>query len=217
MSLFTDHTHRLWRLLLLEVPLLDIISLSVPEGNLIKIFFKSKISQGTSLAIQWLRLCTSTAECVSLICGWGTKIPHAMRCSQTEKWTNKNLKNKTNLRCSRKSCDPLRHRYDLVSLLTVPSLPGYVCAQSCLTLCDPKDCSLPGSSVYGISQAGILEWVAIPFPRGSSSDLPGIKPTSPWGPASLPPALTSYVNLYLLWSWLVVPSLYFPIICFCPL
>ena len=85
MSLFTAHTRRLWRLSLLEVPLLDIISLSAPEGNLIKISFKSKISQGTSLAIQWLRLCTSIAEGVSLICGWGTKIPHAMRCSQTEK------------------------------------------------------------------------------------------------------------------------------------
>ena len=40
-------------------------------------------------------------------------------------------------------------------------------AQSCPTLCDPVDCSLPGSSVHGISQAGILEWVAIPFSRGS--------------------------------------------------
>ena len=40
--------------------------------------------------------------------------------------------------------------------------------QSCPTLCDPKDCSLPGSSVHGISQARILEWVAISFSRGSS-------------------------------------------------
>ena len=36
------------------------------------------------------------------------------------------------------------------------------------TLCDPMDCSLPGSSVHGILQARILEWVAIPFSRGSS-------------------------------------------------
>ena len=41
-------------------------------------------------------------------------------------------------------------------------------AQSCLTLCDPIDCSPPGSSVRGILQARILEWVAIPFSRGSS-------------------------------------------------
>ena len=41
-------------------------------------------------------------------------------------------------------------------------------AQSCLTLCDPMDCSPPGSSVHGILQARILEWVAIPFSRVSS-------------------------------------------------
>ena len=41
-------------------------------------------------------------------------------------------------------------------------------AQSCLTLCNPMDCSLPGSSVCGISQARVLEWAAIPLSRGSS-------------------------------------------------
>ena len=40
-------------------------------------------------------------------------------------------------------------------------------AQSCPTLCDPVDCSTPGSSVHGILQARILEWVAISFSRGS--------------------------------------------------
>ena len=40
--------------------------------------------------------------------------------------------------------------------------------QSCPTLCDPVDCSPPGSSVHGILQARILEWVAISFSRGSS-------------------------------------------------
>ena len=40
--------------------------------------------------------------------------------------------------------------------------------QSCLTLCDAKDCTSPGSSVHGILQARILEWVVIPFSRGSS-------------------------------------------------
>ena len=46
----------------------------------------------------------------------------------------------------------------------------YVClvAQSCLTLCNPFDCSPPGSSVHGISQARILEWVAIFSSRGLS-------------------------------------------------
>ena len=50
-------------------------------------------------------------------------------------------------------------------------------AQSCPTLCNPMDCSLPGSSVHGIFQARILEWVAISFSRRSPN--PGIKPESP--------------------------------------
>ena len=41
-------------------------------------------------------------------------------------------------------------------------------AQSRLTLCDPVDCTPPGSSAHGISQARVLEWVAISFSRGSS-------------------------------------------------
>ena len=40
--------------------------------------------------------------------------------------------------------------------------------QSCLTLCNPLDCSPPGSSVHGILQTRILGWVAMPSPRGSS-------------------------------------------------
>ena len=41
-------------------------------------------------------------------------------------------------------------------------------AQSCPTLCDPVDCSPPGSSFHGILKARILEWIAISFSRGSS-------------------------------------------------
>ena len=48
------------------------------------------------------------------------------------------------------------------------SIPRVLVAQLCPTLCDPMDCSPPGSSVYGILQAGILEWAAIAFSRGSS-------------------------------------------------
>ena len=40
--------------------------------------------------------------------------------------------------------------------------------QLCLTLCDPVDCTLPGSSVCGILQARILEWVSMPSSRESS-------------------------------------------------
>ena len=65
----------------------------------------------------------------------------------------------------------------LVVYLTISSCllyTEYSCAvlclvtQSCPTLCDPMDCSPPGSSVHGIFQARILEWVAISFSRGTS-------------------------------------------------
>ena len=63
--------------------------------------------------------------------------------------------------------------------VSVPAFPTthihptrwYVCTkslQSCPTLCYSMDCSPPSSSVHGILQARILEWVAIPLPRGSS-------------------------------------------------
>ena len=61
----------------------------------------------------------------------------------------------------------------LSPLLLPPSIfPGMsVCvlvAQSCPTLCDPMDCSLPGSFVHGILQARVLEWAAISFSRSAS-------------------------------------------------
>ena len=45
---------------------------------------------------------------------------------------------------------------------------GSEVSQSCPTLCDPMDCSLQCSSIHGIIQARVLEWVAISFSRGSS-------------------------------------------------
>ena len=68
------------------------------------------------------------------------------------------------------SCNYWVHRAQLLK----PTCPR-ACAcrrakslQSCRTLCDPRNCSLPGSSVHGILQATIPEWVAMPFSRGSS-------------------------------------------------
>ena len=49
-------------------------------------------------------------------------------------------------------------------------------AQLCQTLCDTIDCNLPGFSVYGILQARILEWIAIPFSVNLPD--PGIEPGS---------------------------------------
>ena len=57
------------------------------------------------------------------------------------------------------------------NLLNQPRLCVRMCvfvAQLCLTLCNPMDWSLPGSSIHGISQARLLELVAIAFSRGSS-------------------------------------------------
>ena len=69
-------------------------------------------------------------------------------------------------------------------------LPDCVCAQSCLTLCDPMNCSRPGSSVQGIFQARILEWVAISFSRGSSQ-------LRDWTHVSC----VSYVGRQILYHW----------------
>ena len=62
-------------------------------------------------------------------------------------------------------------------------------AQSCPTLCNPIDCSPPGSSVYGIFQARILEWVAISFSGGSScprDQTPHLLSLLHWQAGSLP-------------------------------
>ena len=56
------------------------------------------------------------------------------------------------------------HRSDWSDSIT----SGSEVTQSCLTLCNPMDCSLQGSTVHGISYARILEWVAISFSRKSS-------------------------------------------------
>ena len=95
-------------------------------------------------------------------------------------------------------------------------------AQSCRTLCDPMDCSPLGSSVHGIFQARILEWVAISFSRGSSrprdwtqvsalqadtltSEPPG-KPRCNTSPLQTQPWITSAQNTVCMLSsvWLFV-------------
>ena len=70
----------------------------------------------------------------------------------------------------------VHERLSLLHCIFLPPLSKIRCpftiffevAQSCPTLCDPMDCSLPSSSVHGILQARVLEWGAISFPRGSS-------------------------------------------------
>ena len=60
-------------------------------------------------------------------------------------------------------------------------------APSCLTVCNPMDCSLPGSSVHGMFQARILVWVAISSSRGSSQPR-----DQTW---------VSYIGRYILYHW----------------
>ena len=65
------------------------------------------------------------------------------------------------------------------SMMTVNNVGACMHAQWCPALCESMDCSPPGSSVHGILQAGILEWVAISFSRGSSqSGIELVSPTS---------------------------------------
>ena len=67
--------------------------------------------------------------------------------------------------------------------------------QLCTTLCDPMDCNLPGSSVHGILQARILEWVPCP-PPGDLPD-PGIEPVSLMSPGLAGGFFTINVSYYL--------------------
>ena len=75
--------------------------------------------------------------------------------------------------------------------------------QSCPTLCDPMDGSPPGSSVHGISQARILEWVSMPSSRASSPprDLTHMSyvknpKSGHWGSSDTQPQLTSHLSLW---------------------
>ena len=61
----------------------------------------------------------------------------------------------------------LEHEFHHIIYSTAGQVKVLV-TQSCLIVCDPMDCSLPGSSVQGILQARILERIVIPFSRGSS-------------------------------------------------
>ena len=60
-----------------------------------------------------------------------------------------------------------QHRFQ-VETYSQDRITSCPCSVTKSTLGDPMDCSLPGSSVHGISQARILEWIAVSFSRGSS-------------------------------------------------
>ena len=94
-----------------------------------------------------------------------TDLPVSVQESLVEAWVGGGLLQLGALSCSSACMGPFeggRHylHYFHHSLSEV--------AQSCPTLCNPMDCSLPGSSVHGIFQARVLEWAAISLARGSS-------------------------------------------------
>ena len=62
----------------------------------------------------------------------------------------------------------MRWLHGITDSMDIRSSEHCVCAQACLTLCDPLDCNPPGSSVHGILQARTLAWAALPSSRGSS-------------------------------------------------
>ena len=92
------------------------------------------------------------------------------------------------------------------------NLVSVLVAQSCLTLCDPVDSSSPGSSVHGVLQARILEWVVMAFSRDLPN--PGIEPRSPTLQAhSLPSEAPGKPGSVLFWLGLTEHPFYFSAEC----
>ena len=91
-------------------------------------------------------------------------------------------------------------------------------AQWCPTLCDPMDCSPPGSSVHGIPQARI--WSGLPIPAPGDLPCPEIGPMSPVSPAlagrsftTVPPGKPSFYDNFLINETFKLPPLFVPL-CF---
>ena len=78
-----------------------------------------------------------------------------------------------------------RHRFSISKVLV---------ARSYLTLCNPMDSSPPGSSVHGILQARILEWITMPSSRGPSC------------PRAIPVSYISCINTWVLYDWLYLEA-----------
>ena len=94
-------------------------------------------------------------------------------------------------RCPRESREERSRGPGCLDNLVLQGCPNVkvIVTQSCLTLCNPMDCSLPVSSVHGILQARILEWVSMSFSRGSSQrrDRTGVSCLEGWSLYHLTP------------------------------
>ena len=110
----------------------------------------SQIFFGNSLVAQWLEHCISTTWGLSSIPEWGTKILQAAQGGQKRKEKKRKFPSHTAL-------------LDNHSVLDISIFVKVKVTQSCPAFCDPVD-----YTIHGILQARILEWLAIPFSRGSS-------------------------------------------------
>ena len=126
-------------------------------------------SKRTSLAVQRLRLCPSNAGGMGSITGPGTMTLHAVQWSK--KWNQRSRHS-----WSWNKWEEMKSKEegkDDVSVPVFSNIESEKCKvkvlvpQLCPTVCDPMDCRSPGSYVSGILQARTLEWIPIPFSKGS--------------------------------------------------
>ena len=121
-------------------------------------------------ACTWIHLSWSKQQNMKKLCGAKNNCVHAQLGQIMNKKIQKDQKNTqmaTSEDLGEKMVSGAKAGYCECPLHSIPQSESEV-AQSCSTLCDPMDCSLPGSSVHGIFQAIVLEWIAISFSRGSS-------------------------------------------------
>ena len=117
----------------------------------------------------------SAKSCLTLMIPWTVahQAPLSMGFSRQEYWSGLPFPSPGDL--PDPGIEPRPPALQADALLTMPrpvtlwiTMKWSEVAQSCPTLCNPMDCSLPGSSVHGIFQARVLEWIAISFSKGSS-------------------------------------------------
>ena len=127
-----------------------------------------------------------------------------------------------NLRSKFKTCEERKREKKCLCLVWKPKLQMSLCllwwrsvwycclvANLCWALCDPMNCSSPGSSVHGILQVRILEWVAISSSRGSSwprdqTHVPCIAGGFITGPPGMPRGVFNFIQMPVV-SFLIVP------------
>ena len=124
---------------------------------------------GNSLMVEWLGPCAFTTESMCLIHDQGTKIPQSCTTQQKQNKAKTNHKRTTAKRKLGRENTGLfsvvsvnvEDRVEMAASSSTPAVLGSVVSDSW----DPMDCSPPGSSVRGIFQARMLEWIDLPDVR----------------------------------------------------